>query len=332
MTVHAVTPDDHVAPPFPAESWEVAARREASRFVTADEVRRFSTIEAGPIVSHTLTIWAVVLGAIWAWAKTGHVAVLAIGILLVSAAQHALFLLAHEGAHHCLTRRKWLNDLLSDVFFAAPIFYTTKRYREGHTPHHTHLGDHARDLERRTWVLLRGRHFARLLLGSLTGWTAARAILGLTPDKVGARQSPGRYLTVVPLTQGLLVAYGCAVGAPFAYLWLWLLPFCTLTNVLLILRAVAEHQPARYARRAQPDDAVDLTPVLTRSFDTGRVQGFFLAPIGAHHHEHHLYPTVPFMQLPRLHALLAARGYFEAQPVREASHWALLWRFIGKYP
>jgi fatty acid desaturase len=311
-----------------AEPWEIAARREARQFVSADEIRGFSTIEGGPLVARALVTWGVILGVIGLWAATGHVATLVVGIPLVSAAQHALFLLAHEGAHFCVARDKRRNDLVSDLCFAGPIFYTTEKYREGHTPHHTDLGDHARDLERRTWVLLRGGHFARLLLRSLTGWTAARAIFALTPDKVGARQAPWRWLTVVGTAQSLLLAYCWGVGAPFAYLWLWLLPFCTLTNVLLILRAVAEHQPLGYAARAEPDEAVDLAPVLTRTFATGPLEGFFLAPIGAHHHEHHLFPSVPFMQLPRLHALLLARGYFDTPRGREATHARLLWQLL----
>ncbi len=303
--------------------------RDPHRFLTAEELRGFGEIRPWPIVARTIVTWGLVLGAISAWAATRRLAVLAGAFVVVSACQHALFLLAHEGAHHCLARRRWLNDLIGDAFFAGPIFYTTVRYRDGHLPHHTHLGDHRLDLEWRIWVLLRGEHFVRLLVSGLSGWRAARAIVRLTPEKLGARQTPVRWLAVVALTNGGLLAFCVAVGAPFAYLWLWLLPFCTLTYLLLIVRAVAEHQPLGYARRATEDPTVDFRPVLTRTFAAGPIERFLFAPVGAHHHEHHLLPGVPYAQLPRLHATLAARGYFNFEPdCVETSYWALLKRLV----
>ena len=74
-------------------------------------------------------------------------------------------------------------------------------------------------------------------------------------------------------------------------------------------------------------------PVLTRTFAAGRMERFFFAPVGAHHHEHHLLPGVPFAQLPRLHATLVERGYFETQPeCVQTSYWALLRRMIFLTP
>jgi fatty acid desaturase len=300
------------------------------RFVTAEELRRFSEIESGPLARKTLATWALILGTLWLWAATQNPVVLAAGFVVVSACQHALFLLAHEGAHQCVARRKWLNDLLSDALFAAPIFYSTEAYRAGHLPHHTHLGVHRLDLEHRTWVLLRGRHFARLLVETLSGGKALLAIARLTPDKVGARRAPSRYLAGVLLTNGALFAWCAALGVPLAYFYLWLLPFLTLTQLLLIVRAVAEHQPLSYARRESPNEGVDLTPALTRTFAANALERFLFAPVGAHHHEHHLMPGVPFSQLPRLHATLRERGYFDSHPDDvQSSYCSLLRRMIA---
>jgi fatty acid desaturase len=293
-------------------------------------MRELARIEPARLAWKTITTWAAILGALALAASSDSLAVAAMAFVVVSAGQHALFLLAHEGAHYTVARSKERNDLLSDLLFAAPIFYTTAKYREGHLPHHTHLGDHEHDLEHRTWVLLRGRHFARLLLETLSGYTALRAILRLTPDKVGAQSSPLRYVVSVGLTNGALFAYCCLLGSPLAYFSLWLAPFLTLTQLLLIVRAVAEHQPASYARRESADAGVDLTPVLTRTFASGPLERFLFAPVGAQHHEHHLLPGIPFSQLPRLHALLESRGYYdERRECVQTSYTALLWRMIA---
>lgn len=296
------------------------------RFVSPEELRRLTRLEPARLAWKTLATWAWILAALALAAKSGSLLVGIAAFVVVSAQQHALFLLAHEGAHFTVARRKWVNDLVSDAFFAAPIFYTTQKYREGHMPHHTHLGLHGQDLEHRLWVLLRGGHFLRLLVETMSGWTAFCAIVKLTPDKVGASASPLRYLAGVALTNGALFAYCWALGAPLAYFALWLAPFLTLTQLLLIVRAVAEHQPSSYAQRQTVDREIDLTPVLTRTFAAGVLERFVFAPVGAHHHEHHLVPGVPFSQLPRLYALLRERGYYDdaRRECLQTSYWSLL--------
>jgi fatty acid desaturase len=303
------------------------------RFVSADELRRFAEIETGPVVRKACVTWGLVLAALSAWSLSRGPVVLVIAFVTVSACQHALFLLAHEGAHFTLARRKWWNDLVSDALFATPIFLTTARYREGHLPHHTRLGDHDGDLEWRLWVLLRGRHGWRLLAATLSGWTAIGAIVRLTPEKLGARESPLRFAAGVGLSNGLLFCACHALGAPLAYFYLWLLPFLTLTQLLLIVRAVAEHQPWSYARRGDPDASVDLTPALTRTFTPNRLERFLMAPVGAQHHEHHLFPGIPFAQLPRLQATLTERGYYAAhRELVHGSYLSLLWRLARPLP
>lgn len=132
---------------------------------------------------------------------------------------------------------------------------------------------------------------------------------------------------MVGVAQALLLLYCTAWGSPLAYLALWVAPYFTLMLLLMTVRILAEHQPVSYARREAADETLALEPALTRTLPVGPIQRWLFAPVGlAYHCEHHLYPAVPFTRLPQLHALLRARGFYDAQPERLGSSYLTVLR------
>jgi fatty acid desaturase len=136
--------------------------------------------------------------------------------------------------------------------------------------------------------------------------------------KVAPRTSSGgavRSLALVAATNGLLLAYCWALGSPWAYFYLWLLPLLTLAGYLGTLRVVAEHQPLAYSQLPAEDFDAVLEPPLTRSIPAGPIARFFVAPLNfCYHFEHHAFPAIPYASLPKLHRLLHERGFFRDHP------------------
>jgi fatty acid desaturase len=106
------------------------------------------------------------------------------------------------------------------------------------------------------------------------------------------------------------------------YLVLWLVPLLTVLQPILRLRAICEHGAV-----------IDLSSPLTaaRSNNTsGNWLNWLARAVLFPHHvnyhlEHHLYPAVPHYNLPKLHALLAAKGALQGAQVRDvASTFALI--------
>ncbi|MBI3304682.1 MAG: fatty acid desaturase, partial [Deltaproteobacteria bacterium] len=115
----------------------------------------------------------------------------------------------------------------------------------------------------------------------------------------------------VPLSSGVLgvVVFGGSRAALLLALY-WFVPYCTFTQVFFRIRGAIEHGNV-------PDPGNPYQQ--TRTYFIHPALGFFFSPKQVNYHlEHHLYPSVPFYNLPRLHALLQQvvypreRGYCEA--------------------
>jgi len=61
-------------------------------------------------------------------------------LIIIGTRQHALALLAHDGAHHLCSRNRALNDVLATVLCAYPLTASLRSYRQFHMAHHQHVG------------------------------------------------------------------------------------------------------------------------------------------------------------------------------------------------
>ncbi len=293
-----------------------------SPYVTKDELRGFYDIQPFRIAIDAAMIWGVILATFWLWSRIDGIWAVAawpICALVIGARQHALNNAVHDGAHFSFSRNKALNDAISDVFFAGPHFISTDGYRRKHIPHHTDLGDPSKDVEfKARYIISHGRLWSRLLKTLLgeTAWRTARQYA--TPGAPSASRTLFRVFCV-GATNAALFAYCWALGAPAAYFHLWMLPLFTVTSLLATIRVIAEHQPVVYAEYGVENWDTTLRPAITRSIGAGPVSRFFLAPMNfCYHLEHHIWPSVPYTQLPRLSKLLRERGFYD----RHASLWA----------
>jgi fatty acid desaturase len=282
--------------------------------LSREEIRSFHQASVGSWVRDAVAVWAVILGALWLHARFPGFWVGALAFVVIASRQLALSHLVHEAAHYNLGLSREWTERVSDWLFAGPVLITTRSYRSIHEPHHANLGYADRDTDVRAWYLIAGWHFLLRTAKSLFGIEAID-----TARSYGNRMGDGgvdwRHPLVAGATNLLLLGYCFAVGVPFAWLYLWILPLNTLTVFLLILRVVAEHQPREYSSRGREDFSEDLLPPLTRSIDANPLEKFALAPMSfCYHHEHHLFPGIPYPQLRRIHRTLRARGYYDDAP------------------
>jgi fatty acid desaturase len=293
-----------------------------SDYLSSAEIATFNNFSSTRIVRDAILIWAAILGCLALSSYWQNIPVFALCFVVIASRQLALTHLVHDACHFRLTVNKKLNDLISDIFFAAPVLISTQQYRAQHLPHHRNLGDSRLDTDRRAWYSIRGWHFVRRSLLILIGWEAAQTFLSyskITPGEVdkssGDAASLLRRALWVALTNGLLLAYCWMLGAAWLFFALWVAPLFTLTMYLLTLRVIAEHQTVAYALLGRDDFEFNLTDPLIRTVQPGLLGRFFLGSCNFHyHHEHHLAPAVPYSKLPQLHGLLVARGYYHRYP------------------
>jgi len=268
----------------------------------------------GYVVLRTLRLAAACI-AIWAVALTQSLWFLILAVPLMVVVQQEMLIWVHEGAHRTLFRSKALNDIWVSFWFASPLGVNFETYRLSHMSHHRRIAS-ADDGDRWTYELyIRGGAFWRVVAKALLGFYGFSLALKKYATGRYDRMRPDntypptiRYLIIALLWNGAFLAASVAAGRWYVYLLLWLVPLFSFAILITILRTIAEHQPSDYEGRDP------ITPVI-RTTLCSRMERLFLFPLNFNFHiEHHMYPQVPFFNLPRLHSALTERGLYSRFP------------------
>ena len=116
------------------------------------------------------------------------------------------------------------------------------------------------------------------------------------------------YLLFAAAWNGAALAACILAGRWYLYFVLWLAPLFTVAILITILRTISEHQPMDY------EGHDPITPVIRTTLCSWPERIYFFPLHFNYHIEHHLFPQVPFFNLPRLHDLMVERGIFEQFP------------------
>lgn len=212
--------------------------------------------------------------------------------VLAAASLHGISLFTHEAVHGALARQPGWNRALGAIC-AWPVLQNFAAYKVLHLQHHTDLGggrdpDHYINYTPRPWLVFL-MNWGRLLLGypayitmiPILGWRQGTAL-----DRKWIAFEVGSAFVLVAL----------AIAAPLpsgALLHGWVIPMI-LINTMVNIRGMSQH-----TLLPEPNHPIRGS----RTILTNPVTTFFMCNEN-YHLEHHLYPRVPWYNLPRLHALL----------------------------
>jgi fatty acid desaturase len=277
-------------------------------------------------IYHVVEIWLVVaaaayIGLVLVPSSSGVPGVLVYlaTVAVIASRQHALMVLTHEGIHKRLSHTFWVNDWLARLTMAFPVFISLAKWRFIHLYHHqyTHTAD---DPDRAIYARypLESKKFLRLLIRDLCGLNVISTLKYFIDIPFVTASFNRRFLGEIREKQYCQVTdmqafalFWCVVlgiglyfggsKAGLVFVLYWLVPYCTLTQVFFRIRGAIEH-----GNVPDPDNPYRQT----RTYFVFPILGFFFSPKKVNYHlEHHLYPSVPFYNLPRLHELLRETVY-----------------------
>jgi fatty acid desaturase len=265
------------------------------------------------------------------WRTLAHLALLAAGAALIHASRGrwwlpaalllqglvlvSLFAAMHECVHYSAFKSRRLNELVAWLAGLGILFNATY-YRQFHFAHHRYAQDPERDPELLTAPAPRTRAGYWWRVTAIPYWKA-RALnvanlsrgrfVGLDFVPATAHAEIVRSVRTMAVVMAILAVLSLVLRAD-ALLWYWLLPLA-LGLPWLRLYLLSEHTGC-----SEDDDALTNTRT-TLSIWPVR----FLMWNLPYHAEHHLYPSIPFHQLPaahrwlRPHLRVVARGYTGVQ-------------------
>lgn len=236
-----------------------------------------------------LVLWAAA-GALSLW--SGALPVRAACWFLVGAVIQGYGILMHEAVHGTMARDRRRNRWFG-FLCGLPALLSVSSYRAVHLPHHRYERTE-RDPDELENVTRDPRKLALLYLVVLA---AGQFYLSPKYGPVSALREKGAVRRDILVEYAIIAA---AFGAAFALVpwWVmldvWVLPAAvagTLTNV----RTLAEHALTIRIDRL----------TATRTVLSNRLVSALMCNLN-YHTAHHLYPAVPWYNLPRLHQLLGA--------------------------
>ena len=280
-----------------------------------EEVRELSQLRAGPPLRDTAVAWLQILAAWTAVAIWPQWWVVAIAIPIIGAANYALHILGHDALH----RRYWpdgrRNDVLADLLLYGPVGAVTHVTGRNHLLHHLHLAT-AADPDRHKYASERKTTKRELLLylaGLSNLLPVIRSVfLRRASDVTGELQAPefaasraGGYTrrdrAIVLAWQLVLVAgLWWAIGW-WAYPLLWLVPVYVFRYCADEARQFLEHA------HLESDELADTHRLIT--YTSSPLERVFFSPLHMNlHTAHHLWPSIPYYNLPAADRLIRERN------------------------
>ena len=234
-------------------------------------------------------------------------------VLLMGLRMNAFGVVLHEGSHGSLAESRPLNDRICNWGVAFWTINSVDEYRPTHRLHHRYLGQE-RDPDR-VFYLVPARRGAltALLLQDLFGLTAfkrATSRISGTSESSGAPASllaKPRLLVGKVLTQlivlGQFVLFQGVVRGVLFYVVFWLVPIVCLYPMILRLKTITEHFDSGLR------DANTVRWIAWTSCASW-LQDHLVGARMEYHFEHHVFPTIPYRGLTRLHQRLGELGLF----------------------
>ncbi len=271
-------------------------------------VRKYSQLQSWKAMVALAVDWAIIIGCFAAAIHFPHPLLVVGAMIVIGSRQHALMILMHEAVHYRLFDNRFLAERISNWFMVYPLGFETEAFRKHHLAHHNFLNtdddpDWTRKVGKKAWRFPKTKWgLVQVLLLDLIGINTIELLRPFVGSflKKKTKNGPARE-TNKRFNWGRLAYY----ILPFTFislagLWswvflLWVVPQLTILHLFSRLRSISEHWGV---------EGKDLL-TMTRTYPGTVLERFFIVPHGINYHiEHHIYPSVPYYNLPKLREVL----------------------------
>lgn len=273
--------------------------------IDVSEIRVLSILQPWKSIAAILLEWWLIICCVCTHKIYPSSWVYLIVWLVISTRLYALYSLIHEAIHFSITRNKKWNDVIGQFFLGFPLLISLSTMRKAHLAHHkylqTELDPEMKHLDYKEFQFPKTKmQLVKLFLLDISGVNFVYYKL-LKLVNILRHISSIKFNDVFDL---MLLGIYFLVAYKFNFvddlILYWLIPFATLYQLLNRIRLSTEH--------FNIDSHNNLK---TRSVIPSFVERCIFTPYNlGYHTEHHLYPGVPFYNLPKLNQALIKQTDF----------------------
>jgi len=292
-------------------------------YLSSDEIRPLAARSDAWGYWLVLHCWGTIALSLVPFALWPNVLTALFAIIVIGSRQLGLAILMHEAAHVALFKTRALNEFAGDWLCGRPILADLYEYRRYHLQHHRYTQtENDPDLSLSRPFPTTRASLRRKLVRDITGQTGFRQrsqqimfafkmageVEGQPTSQDLAQAFAGPVLGRAIIANLVIFAVMWAVGAWWWWFAFWALPLLTWFQLVLRVRNIAEHGAVE-----KSDDPFRNT----RTTYAGPIARLLVAPYWVNYHlEHHLIMHVPCHSLPKLHAMMLAKGHGARMEIR----------------
>ena len=307
-------------------------QREIINLVDKADIRSLSALNPFISIAAIVSEWVIISTSIAIYCFFPNPLVYILVWALIGTRMYALYSLLHDGMHYLLFPDRKVNDWLCRLFLAWPLFISLTKIRKAHLAHHQYLKtDQDPEAAHLKYTEFQFPKPASELIftftADLTGINFARYFLlrlrrvFIFRKKEDTKAAIGKHT----LTTFIKILYYTVVFSMIIYMaWIipfliyWLIPYVTVFQVLNRLRLSTEHFHI-------PEDKA----FQTRTVRLNMIEQFIFSPHNlGFHAEHHIYPSVPFYRLGKLHKNLMTNTHYEKNIVVNKSYLDVIKEYV----
>ncbi len=252
--------------------------------------------------------WIIIMSAIFFCWKYFNAFTYIAAVILIGSRMHALAVIMHDIAHFRFLRNRKLSDFIANTLICWPMMIDVESYRQNHLDHHQKLNtsddpDWTAKVGKKSFEFPQTKlGFYKTLFLYLIGYQGIADLAWMAKRMSGKKKSANQKLQMRIYLITLITLLSIFSGWKF-YLLFWVVPFFTAFLMFQYLRSFAEH-----FGKLKYTNLLDSTRSVIPSF----FEKVIVAPYNISYHlEHHLYPGVPYYNLPKLRKMLLKQPFFK---------------------
>ncbi len=258
--------------------------------------------------------WAIIFGSIYLSTRFFNPILYLLTVIVIGARMHALAILMHDASHFRFLKNRKLSDWITNITTMYPLFSSIEQYRQNHLRHHKHLNteddpDWMAKLGRKDFTFPKTKR--EFLVTVVSYFTLYKGIVDaiwflrrFSPLKAAAKPANKANKRFGLIFTFLLLVTVSLLGIWLEFALYWLVPYFSTFFMFQYIRSVSEHFG---------ELSYDHMLRSTRTLKSNFIARFLFAPHNVGYHlEHHLYPGVPYYNLPKLHKLLMQDSEYQS--------------------